>query len=135
MSKYIKEIEICKPAIEAPRTPADRIVQVYFHDPSRPPGHRFLGAALVSIPRTGPWRDADTIRAVLATWRLNINPGGAAVVIEHDEQDRVRLEPQLNRLLAEREALQLGLFTSCVFGDLDRKRIGFTRDRELYWRD
>jgi hypothetical protein len=74
---------------------------LYFSDPDKPKGQRFLGAAIVE--------GTSALRAVRRSWALGCNPGGRA-----DYSDPTPPHPASfrNRLLNEADIFELG-FVRC----------------------
>jgi hypothetical protein len=84
------------------------LVELYFSDPERPPGRRFLGAVLM---RPGPGLPDDNGSLVRRAWGLGINPGGEVLFYDVDSDSLNGFTAgHLDRLLSEAECLALGLF-------------------------
>ena len=82
-----------------------QLMELYFQDPEKPAGQRFLGAVLM--------RDEgqDVARLAARAWQLGVNPGGE-LRAWHVDSERLTgfTEAHLDRLLPEAEGLALGLF-------------------------
>jgi hypothetical protein len=82
-----------------------RLVELYFHDPARPFGQRFLGAVLMK----DEGMDAGALSE--RAWNLGINPGGEIVIYDIDSDDLTGFtSAYLDRLLSEEECLALDIF-------------------------
>lgn len=83
-----------------------KLVELYFQDPKKPEGQRFLGAVLMredSAPN-----NAEYARRA---WSLGVNPGGEVVLLDVDSADLAGFtEAHLDRLLTEQECLDMNLF-------------------------
>jgi hypothetical protein len=82
------------------------LVELYFYDPDKPAGSRFLGAVLMQD-------SGQDVRALAKrAWDLGANPGGAMTVYSVDSVDLVNFstDNHLDRLLLEQECLALNLF-------------------------
>jgi hypothetical protein len=83
------------------------IAELYFHDPAKPPGQRFLSITLIEL-----YHDPSipfAVQAAEEAWRLNANPGGEVLCYEHPISKLQEWEPYMNRLLTEDEGISLGI--------------------------
>lgn len=83
------------------------IAELYFSDPTKPPGQRFLGVTLIE-PDDDP-SPRFVIQAVEEAWRLKANPGGEVLCYEHPISKLEEWKTYMNRLLTEDEAISLGI--------------------------
>lgn len=87
-----------------------KLVELYFTDPKKPPGQRFLGAVLMDANLFSTGQDAIPAIAARA-WKLNVNPGGQLIVYDLDSKTLKNFTvSHLDKLLTEQECFNLNLF-------------------------